>query len=918
MLQAAEPLAALQAPAAETAEVEVGLVRGRVTAEGSGRALRDVMVTLVSGDRNIYGRTDADGTFEIAVPAGSYQVEMRRSGFQDGFAHGFTVAVGLVQEAAFVLYRAEADASSALEEVVVKGTYNPTGTTDERWSESVVDVLSAEDWSVTGDSSAVDALARVVGLTVVGGRYVYVRGLGERYSSTTLNGAAIPSPDPTRRVVPLDLFPTGILDSVDVSKTYAPYLPGDFSGGTVQLRTRSVPNEPGFTLSIGLSDNDQVDEGRFFEAGDQDVWGFDDGFRDLPDVIDVASRQGRGRLIRLPDEEQLQVAQALNQDWQLRNRSFPVSPDIDLTLHRRWDGEHQSLGFLFGGGYGNKWSQRTENRRSFRLSRGELQPADDADLSLVENKVDAAGLLQVDWELGDNHSLRSTSLLSRATDKRVLNQNGYLEENEIEYEQLILEWVERELLTQQLAGTHYFPNWQVDWFYSRSRATRDEPDSRSLRYDRIGDEPLALDLVVAQSNERSWEELTDNSSDWGVDLDWSFELGAGVTGSLQFGYSSSDKDRDSSIRRFRYRDRSRGALKEVLSNPEPGLVFAVENLGPDLLELREGTLPTDNYTALEERDSVYLMADLDINRYWRVMLGVRQEASLQEVTTFRLSNPDESVQARLDESDVLPTVAVTWAFNDSMQLRLGYSRTVNRPDLKELSEAPYIDPETRFTVEGNPHLQIAGITNYDLRWEWYPGLDTVQVALFRKDFDRPIEKVIRLGAGGIRSFANASTAEVQGLEFQLSKGLGFLGDRFTNWKLDMNMALIDSNVDIGQAGSQQTTNNRELQGQSPWVLNLQLGYDDPVKDRQFTVLYNIAGERIFDVGTKGLPDTYEQSVGRLDLVYRRALAVGNWQGRFKIKLSNLLNPEHELLLGDEALRRYTSGRSLSVGFDFSF
>ena len=911
------PEPSFQPPGSAAETAAPGLVRGRIAAEGSGRPLQNVMVALVRGSRKIWGKTDVEGVFEIEAPAGFYAIEMQTPGFEKGFAHGFEVSAGLVQEAGFVLYKSSADAASAMEEVVVKGSYDPTGAARERWSKSVIDVLSAEDWSVSGDSSAVDALARMVGLTVVGGRYVYVRGLGERYSSTILNGASIPSPDPTRRVVPLDLFPTGILDSVNVTKTYAPNLPGDFSGGTVQLVTRSVPNEPGLNIGISLKDNDQLGSGLFPVGGDSDFWGFDDGFRDLPGVINQVSENGTRRLTSISSAEKQQVAGALNQDWDLKKRSFSVSPDIDISLHRRWDSEKQSFGLLFGGNFGNSWSKQSEDRRNFLFSGGELQSADESDLSQVANTVDASGLLQMNWDLGENHSFGSTSLLTRTTDKRSISEVGHLEENDIGFDQLTLEWVERELLTQQFTGSHYLAAWHLGWFYSRARATRDEPDTRSIRYDLIGDEPPALDLAVAQSNERSWEELADHSQDWGLDADWSFELGSGFAGNLKFGYSRNSKERDSSIRRFRYRDRSRGALDEVLSNPDPSQVFAHANLGQGLLELREGTLPTDNYTAYEQRDSIYVMTDMDIGLNWQLMFGLRREDSLQEVTTFRLSNPDQQIQARLDQADMLPTVTTTWSMNDSMQLRLGYSRTVNRPDLKELSEAPYIDPETRYTIEGNPELEIAKIANYDLRWEWYPGLDSMQVALFHKEFERPIEQVVRLGAGGIRSFANAETADVQGLEFQLSKGLGFAGDFLANWKLDLNAALIRSNVDTGEAGAQQTTNNRELQGQSPWVINLQLGYDDPVKDQQFTLLYNLAGERIFEVGTKGLPDAWEQPAGRLDLVYRRALTMNGLQGRLKVKLNNLLNPDHELLLDDEAMRSYSRGRSLSLGVDFS-
>ena len=311
------------------------------------------------------------------------------------------------------------------------------------------------------------------------------------------------------------------------------------------------------------------------------------------------------------------------------------------------------------------------------------------------------------------------------------------------------------MLSQQFAGEHYLEAARalvIDWTVTWSVATREEPDTLFYRYERFDEAGnLYAFSDTGQSNERGWEDLEDEAVNYAVNLSLPIQFGGDSDGEIAFGLGWLDKKRDSYFRRFRFlTDFSRNNLRSRLGQ-SPDLIFADELIAEDLWELQETTQPTDNYDAGHNLAAAYLMADLNLGMSWRWMFGARYEDSTQDVTTFELIDPTRRNTRELSEAALLPAMTITWlpGGGESQQIRLGYSRTLNRPDLKELSAAPYIDPEERYTVVGNPDLMVASIDNIDLRWEYYfDNVSNIQLALFHKRFQDPIERVIRLGAGG--------------------------------------------------------------------------------------------------------------------------------------------------------------------------
>jgi len=814
-------------------------------------------------------------------------------------------------------------AGSVEEEIVVRGSRDTTSTDREYASAGIVDVLDRDDFAVTGDSVIADALRRIVGITVINGRYLYVRGLGERYSSTILNGVILPSPDPARRVVPVDLFPVGVLETADVHKTYHPSLPGEFSGATVHLQTIELPRNSFFNLSFSLSGNTETinNDIRSYTLSDSAWTGIDDGSRDLPSTINELTENGVRSSNDLSAAEQQSFATALNQTYDIFTMGAPPTFSANLSGGRQFTlGSGETVGVIGALRYSNDWQYKEEDRKTFGGSgvNDELRVENNTTLYFNENMISTAGLLGLDWQIDDSHRIRSTYLLSRRTQKNLIREFGLLAENDIEIADTTLEWAERQLWTLQVEGSHFFPRTadsELQWMLSYSKASRDKPDMRFYRYERIPGYNLYSFSDSGQSNERSWEALSDAA----LYMRASYTFIQGLTNNLRISWEAGlnylDKERDSSYRRFRYQSNfSINNLRSSLNGSSPEVIFAQQNLGPGLWELRETTLPTDNYTATEDQIAAYLIADTDLGRDWRMFLGLRVEQHHVKVNTYALIDPAQQVTGELDETTLLPSMTLTWLMNDQMQFRVGYSRTLNRPDLKELSSARYIEQGTRYPVEGNPDLQQAAIDNFDIRWEWYfSGQDNLQIAAFHKRFESPIERVIILGAGGLRTYANANSAINTGVEFSLRKALGEPDSKLRNFFVSVNGALIDSEVDLGQSGAQQTNPKRPLQGQSDWVINTIIGYENIGRDILSSLSFNVAGERITDVGVQGLPDAYEQGVPLLEFFYSQKFSLWNRTFGLQIKASNLLDSKFEITRGNETERQYHIGRSISVG-----
>ncbi|MCG5053593.1 MAG: TonB-dependent receptor [Myxococcales bacterium] len=889
----------------------------------------------------VEAESDAQGRFRIELPAGEYALSIIHTQYSTQTVDGIVVPAKGKVEVPIEL----SPSSVELDEFVVTAPHvegTVASVMDERRDTSnVADVLGAEQMSAAGDSSAASALTRVTGVTLVGGKYIYIRGLGERYSSTLLNGADLPSPDPSRKVIPLDLFPTSVLGSVVVQKTYSPDMPGDFSGGVVQLRTRGVPEKFHFSLGLSTGANSVTtfQSGNTHRGGGRDWLGYDDGTRSVPGEWLRLTEGGTktASLSHITPRSARPSAQdkvgLFEHNYSAQQVTMPLDLGVNAEIGDRLTFSNGAkVGIQLAGQYDNGWMFRGEDRGQITIDTvtGGFRRDFPTAIRQTTQDVSMASVGSVSAEFGKNHRLESTTLLTRKTaknsslDRSITNDSG-------EREKTTLSWNEQQLFAQQLRGEHEFERLarlKLSWMANYSTASRDEPDTREYSY--VRDTPTAevpnptfRYLVASGPLRRNYETLMDESLVYGFDLKLPVSLGAKSELLLSSGGLFSRVDRDARVLRYRF-------VADGLSDEERALpldqIFSPERVASGRLDIQDEFLPTDAYTAKTRTSAGYLMGEFIREKWLRFQGGVRVESALVSATTrpFVIVNPMQvpEVTGAIEQTNILPAGTLTLNTTEHSQLRIAVSQTVNRPQLRELSPAKFIDPETRIPYIGNENLRQADVTNYDARFEWYASAtEMISFALFRKDFTNPIEITIlpsgEPGDNNLRRFTNIPSARNYGAEMDFRYELDRNVDALEGYFLAGNLTLIRSEVEIPEADKAGSTNlRRPMQGQSPWIANLQLGYSDPEEGRfEFLVAFNMLGERIVEVGQSGIPDAYEQPVPLVDFTASYAFTE---RLRLKIKGRNLMDPLFQVEQAGLSQRAYRRGRSVAVSLSYEF
>lgn len=905
---------------------------GRITHVDKGTAVKDAHI-YVRG-QTTEAQTDAEGDFSLQLPAGTHDITVVHAAYSaktlkqvevapDGST---TLEIKLepssIELAAFTVTapRITGSALAALEE--------------RRESSAVSDIIGAEQMSKSGDSNAAAALKRATGVTVVGGRFVYVRGLGERYSSTLLNGATLPSPDPERRVVPLDMFPADLLESVIIQKAYSPDMPAEFGGGVVQLKTRPFPGGLSGSLSIGTGFvvGTTFAQGLMSESGPTDWLGVDGGFRALPEAVATASDaqplletdlfSDRGYTA----EELEQFGESIAQRWKLTRGAVPPDFGVSGTLGSSFEIGSATAGYLVALTYDNDWQQYRIRRNYFTVGEGgALESAHSYDFEELTNTVTLAGIVNLGVDFSEESNIRFTSFLNRISDSEARIYEGANRDVATDIRVTRIRWIERTLWANQLYGSHLIEplgNLYVDWRYALSFAFRGEPDRRQVRYDlerakSEDEEDFWFLSDRPDGNRRVFSDLSDVNHDISVDFELPLVDEDDFGASLKWGLLTVFKEREVDTRRLRYLNKGPLSRDIEVLKLTPEEIFSDAYIGSDGFQLSETTLETDNYTADQQMYGGYLMGDVALGEDWRLVGGLRIEHSAQNVSTFVPFNPDaEQIGADLVTTDVLPALNVTWEFYEDMLLRLGVSRTVSRPDFRELSPATFNDVTGGRQLFGNPELKRALLTHVDLRWEWFVREgELLSVGFFFKDFQDPIEVIVVPSAQLSVTYENAPSAFNVGVELEWRNSLDFISEALADFTFGGNFAWIDSNVSIPEGVSIQTNKERPLQGQSPYVVNLQLAYDLEALGTTATLLYNVSGPRIVEVGALGAPDVYQEPFHQMDLVVGQKLPEGF---KLSFKAKNLLDPDTEVTQGPETVEVYKKGRAFSISVSKKF
>jgi outer membrane receptor protein involved in Fe transport len=909
------------------AEVQ-GTLRGVVVSRDAGAPVAGARV-FVRGTP-VEAETDEAGAFRVELPVGRYDLTIIHPRFSTANLAGQVVDAARPTEV-----RVTVDAISAqLEDFVVTAPHIEGGVAslvaERRESASVDEIIGAEEMSRSGDGDAAGALKRVTGITVVGGQYVFVRGMGERYSATLLNGQAIPSPEPERRVIPLDLFSTDVLESVVIQKTPSPDSPGEFGGGVVQLRTTSFPTELtiGASASTGALTTATFQDRPSYRGGSYDVLGTDDGTRALPDEIRAGSplREGNRFEPGYTTEELAAMARLLPRIYQVSDEAVPLDVGLGLTVGNAVRLAGMRGGLLLSSSYSSQHEFAEEiSRRYIASNTAEdgLELNNDFLVRRSKHTISSSNIFAAGLQPADGHEIRATTLLLRITDDETSALTGRSNDLGRDIQQFRLQWVERQLLTQQVAGEHRLAglgDGTLEWRYAYSRAGRDEPDRREYFYADEAAEGSMPDFQISglpSANQRIWSDLVDEIHDLGLDHTQSLTVWRGLPATIKAGGTLVFRERLADTLRLTLRPPTGLTAAERRLPAEE--LWAEENLnasGGWLLE--DTTQPTDAYRAEQDVQAGYVMATVPIRATLEVTAGARVERSRQRVTTFSPFARDEApLIAEIDDTDVLPSASVKWQLSDQVVLRGGYGRSVTRPDFRELSRSQYRDVITATRYVGNPELVRGTIDHVDARAEYYFSTDEVaSFALFFKSFADPIEQVDQGGPDRSVTWDNADSATNVGVELDGRRRLGFLDRRLENLFVAGNLALIRSEVDLGAGGGVSTSKERALQGQSPYSLNLQVGYDDAV-DRGISAvaLYNVSGPRIQDVGRQGTPDVFEEPTHQLDLVYGHTLG-GGW--KVKLKASNVLDEAVTFTQADRVTRRYKRGRGFGLSLSWNY
>ena len=898
----------------------------------------------------------------------------------------------------------------AIEEVVVLGRFISSSQqlVNERMNDAfATDLLGSDTISRLGDATVAAALRRVPGLTLVQDKFIYIRGLGERYASTTLNGAQIPSPDLTRNVIPLDVFPTSVVESLKVQKSYDPSVPANFGGGAVDIRTKGIPD--GFTtrLELGVGYNSEVPSRvNTYAGGGDDRYGSDDGSRALSQTLVQGLNQYQGNFAlnniqnqvanTSPDlglTQQLFQAETINREFAAAlNRDIGIQtrdPDPDLKLRASIGnkfllGSDWEAGFAVGGAYETSWRWR-------QTQTAVVGDPDEQNGVREETtrSINVAASANFGLNFLEDHRLETTSLFLRNTDDETevfdfFNENRRASSGR-GFRNYRLEWEEREMVTNQIRGTHYlgadtkerlpFLNFlgfipetaSVSWFYSDSEATTDIPNRVEITSDTTFDTNGAMtgETVSIGSNSADYRftELEDDVRDYGWSAMLPVEFGNSYV-EISGGGGHAQKARTYRQTQFSmgFRDVSdisvlEGPLNEVFSdenifatipNPDPNnpvpdsLVY--EN---DLFFNRTGA-NTNSYLAATMTDAAFGQVDWTIADTWRIVAGARWEDYRQVSVPwnpygFSLGSPqvDADFEGReedleelyFQEDKVYPSVGLTymgslWA--DTFQLRIGYSETAVRPDLREITASSYIDPITDDLTRGNPGVRPADVENIDIRAEWFfANSDTFSVTLFSKDITNPIEffEIPASDTTIAREILNAESAEVQGVEVEFLKELGFLGgwgDLFFvqgnvtyQWSRDLVVGPNGGSVgcETRDDDGNVTASDCSLSGASESVINFMVGFDSADSRHTASLIYNVFSERLFTFGRFGRPDAFEQPFNSLDFTY---FWYPTDRMTFQLKAQNLLDESISIERDVVTVFEEKPGINVSATFQWGF
>jgi len=906
-----------------------GTIRGQVIDANTGEPVFGAAVMIRS--INQFTQTDLDGKYELKVPPGDYEVIIQMAGFQTQ-THKVTVTGARVQPLNVALTYPTVNAVTVQDRALNNTQASMLAL--QRKAATVSDGVSQEAIKKNPDSSAGDVLKRITGITLIGGKYVFVRGLGERYSNTLLDGALLPSPEPDKRVVPLDIFPSNLIKNMQIIKTFLPEYPGEFSGGLVKIETQDYPDSFLLAVGIGVGSDNQTTHKQFqtYQGGKKDRYGYDDGFRDkpglaasLPDVIPLVPGNRFGGI---PSEIVQLTGAAFPTNWDTQSINAPYNKDYKFSVGDKFQFGNARLGYIFGSSYGIKYETKRENEMKYASAplvsnvpqTSLLLPFQYNVSEKFEEKVLWGNSLNLTLEPTKGQKIASKTLLSINSDKYVRNGYGNVPVDSVEDFNTTTGFISRSVFSQIFEGEHalHFGDNQrahkVTWLASYALASRDEPDLKQMVWARTqGSGRPFYATGNSPDGTRYYSESYDAVRTYQAAYELPFQQWGGLPAKLKFGAMTSVRNKTFDASTYRLtlnyiQGRDNSDLYLVPRN----FTFHPLNILGDKWRFKQEVGGFDSYDAEQFLRAYFIQTDMPVLSKLRFAGGVRTEESEQKTVTFDPFHPETRYELQklghetLRTVDNLPSLNFVYELRHDMNLRLGYTETITRPDLRELSSYGFTAHFAGDRVFGNPELKRTYIHNYDTRWEWYLSPEEyIGTGLFLKQMSNPIEMIgFPVLATGNRNFTyeNAKKATLKGVEFDVRK------EFLSRLSLELNLFFIRSAVEVmtaeerlaiqmklvdplsRRAAYNPTNLERPLQGQSEFVYNVRCSvYLDRAKKTTLGVYYNVFGDRIESVGTELQPDLYEKGVGVWDVVLT-SKPTEKWD--IKVSAKNVTNAKY--------------------------
>lgn len=902
-----------------TAFAQKGTISGKIVDNKTGETLIGVATVIENTTPPIGAVSDMDGNFVITnVPEGTHNVVVKYMGYKQNIFKGIKVVAGQVAPLNVSL---QEESTNLNEIVVVAEARRETQSAIyimQKNSTVIQSGISSEDIKRSPDRSSSDALRRVSGATIQDGKFAIIRGLADRYNMAMLNNVILPSTEPDRKSFAFDIFPTNVLDNILIMKTGQPDLPSEWSGGLIQLNTRDIPEKSFFTVNYGISFTEQTTFKPYYnyEGSKTDWLGFDKTSRPLPDnfpsILDFQYKT-------TDSVKNAYGKKAVNKSWAPRRQSMAYpGQSIQMSGGYALRKKDFQLGGIVALTYANNL-RYTEGTRDRKDADGSTYLTFDD--KTYNNSVTAAILANVSAVIKNKHRISWKNVYTINSDDNTVSREGTSFFSDVDLKRTNLEFTSARVFSSNLLGDHTIGSSEVKlkWNGGVVLMNRDQPSTIRYSYDRrtgSPEDPYLLNLPQTGSDPKygamfhsKLNEITYNA---GAEVAVPFRIN-GAKQTVKVGGFFQNRNRNFEarnlfVRRVFLSDSSRALPIEQIVNPG--------NFDNGALRYEQVAFPQDQYRATSNTYAAFAMMENTVSTWFKMVWGFRFEYFTQNLTS---ANKIETEFLGLDEQGnailsgtyvdttykknyysgvytadtngkvsvkfpVLPSINFIFKLNDAMNFRASYSQSMSRPEFRECAPFRYYDFLTEYELVGNPNLLQTFVHNADLRYEWFLGKgQAINASVFYKRFQNTIELAAQSGGGvDIYAYSNATKANLVGVELELRKNLDFISKKLEDITFTANLSYIYSQVDLTNVKNLAADElKRPMMGQSPYIINLGLGYQHPKIGFGATILYNQVGERLSVTGITGNPAWYEHFRPLLDL----QLSQKFWKDRGIIRLT---------------------------------